>query len=124
MNNYKKQQGASMPLVIIFVAMAMIVLTIAFKLYPAYYEHWLVKNILEGFEQESGLQELSVKELTSNFNKRLLTNNVRDFNSKEGLKIAKQDDILLIYIKYEVRVPIYENIDAIVLFEESLEKPL
>tara|TARA_R110000850_G_scaffold220635_3_gene346376 strand:- start:482 stop:856 length:375 start_codon:yes stop_codon:yes gene_type:complete len=122
MKNYNNQQGASTPLVILFVAMAMIVLTIAFKLYPAYYEHWQVKNVLEGFDEEQGLSDLSVKEITSRFDKRLLTNNIRDFNRKESVTITKKDSNLSIYIDYEVRVPIYENIDAIVSFEESLEK--
>ncbi|MFT6031026.1 MAG: hypothetical protein ACI8O8_002774, partial [Oleiphilaceae bacterium] len=110
MNNYKKQQGASMPLVIIFVVMAMIVLTIAFKLYPTFYEHWQVQSVLEGFEQESGLGDLSVKNITDNFDKRLLTNNVRSFNSKESLTVIKKDDTLSIYVEYEVRIPMYENI--------------
>jgi hypothetical protein len=120
----KKQQGASTPLVILFVAMAMIVLTIAFKLYPAFYENWQVKHVLEGFDNETGLADISVNEIKSRFDKRLLTNNVRDFNSTKHLTVSKQDGSLSIYIEYEVRVPIYKNIDAIVSFEESLEKQL
>jgi hypothetical protein len=124
MNNYNKQQGASMPLVILFVGMAMIVLTIAFKLYPAFYEHWQVQNVIEGFENESGLADSSVKQIKDNFDKRLLTNNVRDFNSLESLSITMKDGVLSIYVEYEVRIPIYENIDAVVSFKESLEKQL
>lgn len=124
MNTYKKQQGASMPLVILFVAMAIIVLTIAFKLYPAIYEHWQVQHVLEGFDEEQGLADLSANEITSRFEKRLLTNNVRDFNSKESLFVNKQDGNVSIYIEYEVRIPIYKNIDAILSFNESLEKQL
>ena len=122
MYNHKKQQGASMPLVALFIAMTMIVLTIAFKLYPAFYDHWQIKNVIEGFEHEAGLNETTAVELAKKFDKRLLTNNVRDFNSKESLIITKQDSILSIYVEYEVRIPIYKNIDAIVSFEESLEK--
>tara|TARA_R110002167_G_scaffold83583_6_gene226953 strand:+ start:4098 stop:4472 length:375 start_codon:yes stop_codon:yes gene_type:complete len=122
MKYYKNQQGASTPLVILFVAMAMIVLTIGFKLYPAFYEHWQVTNVLEGFDEEPGLADLSVKEITTRFDKRLVTNNIREFNMKESLTVTKNDGKLSMYIEYEVRVPIYENIDAIVSFEESLEK--
>lgn len=124
MKNYNNQQGASTPLVILFVAMAMIVLTIAFKLYPAFYEHWQVKNVLQGFDEEQGLADLSVNEIIKRFNKRILTNNIRDFNSKESLIVTKKDGKLSMYIEYEVRIPIYENIDAIVSFEEALEKQL
>ncbi len=124
MNNYKKQQGASMPIVALFIGMAMIVLTIAFKLYPAFYDYWLIKSVVESFDKEIDLNELSTSEIKIRFQKRLATNGVRDFDSKEGLSIVKQGDLLSIYVDYEVRVPMYGNVDAIVSFEESLEKQL
>lgn len=124
MVDHKKQQGASTPLVILFVGMAMIVLTIAFKLYPAFYENWQLQHVVESFNDEAGLQDLSIKEIKRRFDSRLLTNNVRDFNSADNLVLEKNEDTLFIYVEYEVRVPIYDNIDAIVSFEESLEKQL
>lgn len=124
MKNYKKQQGASTPMVVLFLGMAMIVLTIAFKLYPAYYEHWQLQNVISSFEDESDLGDLSVKEIERRFDSRLQVNNVRDFNSDENLTVLKQDGSLSIYVDYEVRIPIYDNIDAILTFEESLEKSL
>ena len=122
MENYKKQNGASMPLVILFVAMSIIILTIVFKLYPTYYEYWQVKQVLEGFEDEPGLDSLSVKEIKSRFDKRIVTNNIRDFDSNENLSIIKNEAELLMDIEYEVRIPIYDNIDAVVSFKESWEK--
>lgn len=124
MENIKKQHGASMPVVILFVGMAMIVLTIAFKLYPAFYENWQLQHVIESFHDEAGLGDLTVKEIKRRIDARLLTNNVRDFDSSENLTIERSDDTLYIFAEYEVRVPIYENIDAIVSFEESLEKQL
>lgn len=124
MQNYNKQQGASMPLVVLFISMAMIVLTIGFKLYPAFYEHWQLQHVVASFDDESDLGDLSVKEIKRRFDSRLITNNVRDFDSNESLTILKQDGMLSIYVEYEVRIPIYDNIDALVSFEESLEKPL
>tara|TARA_R110002072_G_scaffold89737_8_gene200973 strand:- start:26406 stop:26780 length:375 start_codon:yes stop_codon:yes gene_type:complete len=124
MKNARKQQGASTPVVILFVSMAMIVLTIAFKLYPAFYENWQLRQVLESFNDDLGIEDLSVKEIRARFDKRLLTNNVRDFNSDESITLVRDDDSFSIYVEYEVRVPIYDNIDAIVSFEESLEKQL
>ncbi len=124
MHYSKKQQGASMPLVILFVGMAMIILTIAFKLYPAFYENWQLKHVIESFHDESDLREITLKEIKRRFETRLLTNNVRDFNTDDNLTISVAEGTLSIYVEYEVRVPIYKNIDAIVSFEESLEKAL
>jgi hypothetical protein len=122
MENYKKQNGASMPLVILFVAMSIIILTILFKLYPAYYEYWQVKHVLEGFEDEPGLDSLSVNEIKNRFDKRIITNNIREFDSDENLSISKNEAGLLMDIEYEVRIPIYDNIDAVVSFKDSWEK--
>lgn len=122
MNNYNKQQGASMIIVVLFLGMAMIVLTLAFKLYPSFYENWQLRQVVESFNDEVGLKDLSAKEIRRRFNARLITNNVRDFNSKEDLIIEKDGESVIIYVEYEVRIPIYDNIDALVSFEESLEK--
>jgi len=124
MHNYNKQKGASTPLVILFVAMAMAILTVAFKLYPVFYENWQLQHVVESFHDETDLKELPVKEIRRRFETRLLTNNVRDFNTNENLSISTAEGTLSIYIEYEVRVPIYKNIDAVVSFEESLEKAL
>lgn len=124
MNNMAKQTGASSLSVIVFLAMAMVILTIAFKLYPVFYEHWQIQNIVESFHDETDLKELPVKEISRRFETRLLTNNVRDFNFKDSVKITTIDGTLKIVVDYEVRVPIYKNIDAIVSFDESLEKAL
>lgn len=124
MNKLSKQTGASSIAVILFIAMAMVILTIAFKLYPVFYEHWQIKNVVESFYDETDLKELTVKEINRRFENRLLTNNVRDFNPKESLSITTNDGTLRILVQYEVRVPMYKNIDAMVSFEESLEKAL
>lgn len=124
MKNINKQKGASSLAVILFIGMALIILTIAFKLYPVFYEHWQVQHVLESFHDESDLKEVPVKEIKRRFDSRLLTNNVRDFDSKESASFSKIDGTLSIYIEYEVRVPIYKNIDAVVSFEESFEKAL
>jgi hypothetical protein len=124
MFNPKKQKGASTPLVILFIAMAMIILTVAFKLYPVFYENWQLQHVVESFQDEVDLKDLSLKEIRRRFDTRLLTNNVRDFNADNNVSITKNDGTLNILVQYEVRVPIYKNIDAIVSFEETLEKAL
>lgn len=124
MNSYHYQRGASAPLVLLFVVMAAIVLTIVFKLYPAFYENWQIQHVMESFQDEVDLKEAPVKEIQRRFENRLLTNNVRSFKTNENVAITKIDGTLTIYAEYEVRIPIYKNIDAVVRFEEILEKTL
>jgi len=118
----KKQTGASAPLVLIILGMAAVMLTIAFKLYPPIFENWQVEAVVSSFEDDNELEELTVSEIQKRFTKRLAMNNVRDFNAAEGLFITKDDDLITIEVSYEVRVPMYRNIDAVIKFEKLLEK--
>ena len=45
-----------------------------------------------------------------------------EFDSDENLSISKNEAGLLMDIEYEVRIPIYDNIDAVVSFKDSWEK--
>ena len=118
----KKQAGASAPLVMIFLGMSAVILTLAFKLYPPIFEHWQVESVVESFEDDSDVTELSITEIEKRFNKRLTINNVRNFKSNDWLFVTKDDGLLTIEVSYEVRVPVYRNIDAIMTFEKAFEK--
>ncbi len=122
LESLSKQGGASPILTLIFLGLLAIVLTIAFKLYPAFYEHWQVESVVESFEDESGLGELSEKDINRRFQTRLQTNNIREFNLEDNVLISKGDGLLSIEVDYEVRVNIYRNIDAIMVFQKSFEK--
>ena len=118
----RAQKGASVPMTLLFLAMASVILTVSFKLYPAYYDNWLVGKILVSFEDEPGLKDKGIDEIEKMFNKRLVTNGVNSFDPEEGLIIEMDEDGIYIGIDYQVTVSIYSNTDAVVKFEDSFEK--
>lgn len=120
----KEQRGASGLFMLIFLAMAAIILMVAFKLYPAYYEHWQIAGVVESFETEEDLENLNLREIERRFGARLQTNNVRNFNMEDSVVFDLTEDFLGIEVNYEVRVPVYRNIDAVIKFEKSFEKRL
>ncbi len=120
----KQQRGASALAILMVVAMAAIILMVAFKLYPAYYEHWQIEGVMESFDDEEGLAELSLREIKRRFSARLQTNNVRNFKMDENVQFDLAEDYLAIELDYEVRVPIYRNIDAVMTFQKSYERRL
>jgi hypothetical protein len=121
MRTLSKQNGASTPLTLLFVGMAAILLTIIFKLYPSYYEHWQISAVLDSYAKDVEVESMTVDELESNFLTRLMTNNVRGNEVREGFFAERTDNAMNISVEYEVRVPIYKNIDAIIYFEKSVE---
>ena len=118
----QKQAGASTPIVIVFLGMSAVILTLAFKISPTFFEHWQVESVIESFEDDPNVTELSEVEIQKLFSKRLVINNVRNFKMSEWLFVTKDDGLLTIEVSYEVRVPVYRNIDAIMTFEKGFEK--
>mgnify|MGYP000668582373 CR=1 FL=1 len=118
----KDQQGASKPLVLLFLVMATVILTVGFKLFPVFYENWQIESIVNSFEDESDLEIVTVKVLSERFYSRLTINNVRDFDYEESVFLSKDDGVFVIEVDYEVRIPIYRNIDAVMTFEKVFEK--
>lgn len=117
-----KQKGASPIVVISFLAMAAVILTVAFKIYPLMFESWQIEAVVDSFEEEKDLDSINVREVSRRFQARLQTNNVRDFKMKDNVFISMEDSTLTIEVDYEFRVNIYRNIDAILVLNKTLEK--
>lgn len=116
-----KQRGASMPAILIFVAMAAMFFLVGFKLYPAYFEHWQLQSVVESFEKDPEISDLSVGEVTKRFRVRMQTNNIRAIDFDEAVTIEKDGGVMYIYVDYESRINIYNNVDAVVTWDETTE---
>ncbi len=116
-----KQHGASMPATLIFVAMAAMFFLVGFKLYPAYFEHWQLQSVVESFENDPETGDLTVGEITKRFKVRMQTNNIREIDFKDAITIEKDGGVIYIYVDYESRINIYNNIDAVVTWDETTE---
>jgi len=117
-----KQGGASALAIIIFLGMAAVILTITFKLYPVFYEHWQIESVAKSFEEEKNLENISLDELEKRFKTRLSTNNVRDFDFDNNVLMTMEDGLFSIELSYEERINMYRNVDAVVVFEKLYEK--
>lgn len=115
-----KQLGVSMPLMIVLLFFCAATLLIVLKLYPIYYDHWLINKVAVSFADEPDLADISIEEIESRFRKRLTVNGVRSFNMNNAV-VNNDDGLLVIDIDYEVREHIISNIDAVVKFENHYE---
>ena len=115
------QRGASMPAILIFVAMAAMYFLIGFKLYPAYFEHWQLQSVVKSFVDDPEVGDLSVTEIGKRFQVRMQTNNIRDIDFGEAVTIEKEGGVINIYVDYESRINIYDNIDAVLKWDETTE---
>lgn len=91
----------------------------AFKLYPSYYDDFAVSTALENMlEESSTIAAMSPKEIRKNLQKRTLTSSVS--LGKDEVVITKEKGEITIDVNYEVRTPMFGNIDAITKFSHSI----
>ena len=115
-----RQQGATFFSTMIVLIVAGIFLAVGFKLYPAYYDHYLIKSVVGDVAATPEEVSKPVNEIRNTLSKRLRINQVK-LPAKEALKFTRDEGVMTISLKYDVRVPMFFNVDALVKFDEQYE---
>ncbi len=118
---YRHQSGfISLTWLSYFFTLAVIVLC-GVKLVPVYTEHVYVEDAMRHLvENNNDLSKLDRAELKSQIVKYMTMNTVGAEQSKSFI-IERQRDGYLISSIYEVRVPFFLNIDAVLSFKSQLD---
>ena len=117
MHTIKKQTGASalgnLTLVLLLVFGAITVM----KLWSPYFEDMAIKSALDGVAKDSASGSLGAKDLVVSIKNRLDVNEVN--LDPKFIHIKKDNGLITIDIKYERRIHMYANIDAVLSFEHT-----
>ncbi len=112
-----KQGGWSFLSLLTFLLIAGVFVTVAFKLVPAYTDHQTLNSIMQSTQSDQQLLSRNKREIIRGINKKMSINNMK---LPEGyLKITQDKGDVLLDIAYEVRIPIFLNVDAVVSFKEQ-----
>jgi len=114
------QRGATMTSVLIGLIVAGIFFTVAFKLFTPYKDHATMASIMEDMVEDQDELSNGVRQIRSNLYRRFLINQV-ELPNDEALNIRLEEGVYYFDLVYEIRVPMFYNIDAIVKFEEHYE---
>ncbi|BBB27368.1 DUF4845 domain-containing protein [Amphritea japonica] len=120
MSMYKSQRGMSFFSLMIILIVAGVFLSVAFKLYPPYWDHGLVTSMMEELVEQPETKTDSPTETRSKINKRLRINQVT-LPSQEAITIVEEEGIKTLTLKYNIVVPMFYNVDAVVKFNEQYE---
>jgi uncharacterized membrane protein YhiD involved in acid resistance len=116
----KNQQGlAFMPLVFT-VTLLFIVISIVFKIAPAYLNHSKVVAMLEQLKQEASGEKKTESEIKASLTKRININNIDDITQGD-IAVNKQGNAFKVLINYEVVKPIYGNLSVLIEFNDEIE---
>lgn len=113
-----KQKGMTFFSLMIVLIVAGVFFSVGFKLYPAYWDNHLVKSVLTDLVAEDATRDDSVHEIRSKIQKRLRINQVK-LPSQEAITFNTDEGVRTITLAYEVQVPMFYNVDALVKFNDQ-----
>jgi len=119
-NVRRKQEGASFLSMLTIILVAGVFFSVAFKLYPAYMDYMTVDSVLSKVILDSDELRKDPKSLKRDLNKKWSINQIR-LPNQESLIIRRKEGVITFYLDYEVRVPMFFNVDAMVKFEKQYE---
>ncbi|SIQ42021.1 DUF4845 domain-containing protein [Marinobacterium stanieri] len=114
------QRGASFLSIIIGLIIAGFFFSVAFKLFTPYKDHATIDSVLTSLTEDPKQVDLPNSTIRSNIEKRFVINQVK-LPSREALEIRQEEGTVYLDLNYEVRVPMFYNVDAVVKFEEHYE---
>ena len=116
----QKQRGSAYSTMIMVVLIAMF-LTAALKLAPAYLANNVINNAMASIAENNDMAVFSIGEIRSALMRTLDTNDIRGFNAA-NVQVVMEGSQEFVDINYERRVPLFYNIEAVVIFENMFDK--
>jgi Tfp pilus assembly major pilin PilA len=115
-----KQQGVSFFSLMIILIVAGIFFAVGMKLFPVYWDHSLVTSMMEELVDEPETKKDSPAETRLKISKRLRINQV-NLPVQNAITIDVKEGIKTLTLQYDVTVPMFYNVDAVVKFHEQYE---
>lgn len=113
-----QQTGMSMLGVLVLVGLFSFFVTVAIRLLPPYMEGRSVKTAIEGVAAASSAQQ-SLGEVGKRLASSFTTNQIEGINPKD-VKIYRDKGKIVINANYELRTPLFEGVDAVLMFTDHV----
>ena len=116
----KNQQGLAFIPLVFTVTLLFVVISIIFKIAPAYLNHSKVVAMLDQLKQEASGEKKTESEIKASLTKRININNIDDITQGD-IAVNKQGNAFKVLINYEVVKPIYGNLSVLIEFNDEIE---
>lgn len=118
MHSDVRQRGIGFINLLIVLMVAGIFFAVGFKLFTPYADHETFKSILESIVEDRDELKKPLDQIKRDIQRRFTINQVR-LPDKDSLVIKQKESEIFFDLKYEIRVPMFYNVDAVVKFEEQ-----
>jgi len=118
MNYLHRQRGLTAISMVVVILVVIFFALIAIRLFPIYVENYKVASHLKNLAADSNLGTMTDKEITSTLFKRLDLDDVENVKADNVFieRGTKGKGSILLAVEYEVRKPIFGNVDIVVSF--------
>lgn len=120
MENYNRQKGVSTRSVLLLLIVGSVGFSLGFKLLAPYSTHATVVSIIEDIIEDPSELAKSRSEIRRDIERRFTINQVA-LPDRDALKITLDSGELTFTLVYEERLPLYGNIDAVVVFKDEFK---
>jgi len=115
-----RERGASTLSILVTLIVAGFLFSIAFKLYPAYWDYYLIDSVLSEVIQDQDELKKSNSMMKRDLQRKFRINAVK-LPQQDSIVFERERGVVRFNLNYEVRVPMFYNVDALVKFEKKYE---
>lgn len=115
------QQGVTLFSIAFFLGLLAFVVLTTLKLFPVYMEAFTVESAVKGLEKK-GEEYMGVLAVRDSLMKNFGINNVT-LVKQDDIRITREDQVYMVDVDYEVRIPYIKNISLVLTFQNHAEVP-
>ena len=115
----KSQKGMSMIGIMLMLGLVAFLASAVFKMAPHYFDYMSLEKMITSVETEQASEVGSVADFYARMEKRMLINNIRDFDLANSLTVTIENGEFLAHLKYEKREPLIQNLDLVARFDKE-----
>lgn len=112
-----RQQGMSIPGMLVVAAMVGFFIMCVLRMAPHYFEYLSVREIITTIAREHNPEEEDIADIRRRIATVFNTNQIYDLQPKD-VEVYRKDGRTFIDARYEARVPIMGNVDAVMNFDD------
>lgn len=120
----RHQRGMSLSGWFLIFVLILSISSVGLSMVPAYLDHRTLDGLVEALLERPDVGDLSDAKLLDRLESSMKMNNLRDMEIEDMIELERGSGTLQIHLVYEVREPLFANVDVVMSFEEHYEKIL
>ncbi|MCB5184796.1 DUF4845 domain-containing protein [Methylobacillus gramineus] len=117
----KTQRGMTFLGLVASIAVGVFVVVVAMKLAPSYIEYFSVKKAITKIARDPAFSSMTKSDMISSFQKSATIDDIRSVDSKDLVFLRDENGKTALSVEYQVVVPLFSNVSALLDFETSTD---